>query len=76
MSLSQLYFFAHVIVISYIQIFVHFYIFFGTFNQVITEELGMNLENFEPQMFGTCKKVKAVSFDGCTLFLSSYKLNC
>jgi hypothetical protein len=27
-------------------------------------------------MFGTCKKVKAVSFDGCTLFLSSYKLNC
>ncbi|PUZ42887.1 hypothetical protein GQ55_9G618100 [Panicum hallii var. hallii] len=25
--------------------------------EVITEELGMNLENFEPQMFGTCKKV-------------------
>ncbi|KAK3148397.1 hypothetical protein QOZ80_3BG0294530 [Eleusine coracana subsp. coracana] len=25
--------------------------------QVITEELGMNLENFEPQMLGTCKKV-------------------
>lgn len=25
--------------------------------QVITEELGMNLEKFEPQMLGTCKKV-------------------
>ncbi|KAG2554856.1 hypothetical protein PVAP13_9KG583101 [Panicum virgatum] len=25
--------------------------------EVITEELGMDLENFEPQMFGTCKKV-------------------
>jgi len=25
--------------------------------QVITEELGMNLENFEPHMLGTCKKV-------------------
>jgi len=25
--------------------------------EVITEELGMNLENFDPQMFGTCKKV-------------------
>ncbi|RCV46591.1 hypothetical protein SETIT_9G543300v2 [Setaria italica] len=25
--------------------------------EVITQELGMNLENFEPQMFGTCKKV-------------------
>ncbi|XP_066388779.1 chaperonin CPN60-1, mitochondrial-like [Miscanthus floridulus] len=28
-----------------------------TGGEVITEELGMNLENFEPQMFGTCKKV-------------------
>jgi len=75
MSLSQLYFFAHVIVSIYSNLCSLLY-FFGTFNQVITEELGMNLENFEPQMFGTCKKVKAVSFDGCTLFLSSYKLNC
>ena len=25
--------------------------------QVITEELGMNLENFDPEMLGTCKKV-------------------
>uniref|UniRef100_A0A0D9Z1X7 Uncharacterized protein n=1 Tax=Oryza glumipatula TaxID=40148 RepID=A0A0D9Z1X7_9ORYZ len=28
-----------------------------TGGEVITEELGMNLENFEPQMLGTCKKV-------------------
>ncbi|KAL5217240.1 hypothetical protein ABZP36_017924 [Zizania latifolia] len=34
------------------------YIEFFTFlKQVITEELGMNLENLEPQMLGTCKKV-------------------
>jgi hypothetical protein len=25
--------------------------------QVVTEELGMNLDNVEPHMFGTCKKV-------------------
>uniref|UniRef100_A0A453IZM7 Chaperonin CPN60-2, mitochondrial n=1 Tax=Aegilops tauschii subsp. strangulata TaxID=200361 RepID=A0A453IZM7_AEGTS len=28
-----------------------------TGGEVITEELGMNLENFEPNMLGTCKKV-------------------
>jgi len=28
-----------------------------TGGEVITEELGMNLENFEPHMLGTCKKV-------------------
>ncbi|KAI4995003.1 hypothetical protein ZWY2020_034906 [Hordeum vulgare] len=28
-----------------------------TGGEVITEELGMNLENFEPSMLGTCKKV-------------------
>ncbi|WVZ55431.1 hypothetical protein U9M48_006091 [Paspalum notatum var. saurae] len=28
-----------------------------TGGEVITEELGMNLENVEPQMLGTCKKV-------------------
>nr|CAB3497105.1 unnamed protein product [Digitaria exilis] len=25
--------------------------------EVVTQELGMNIEDFEPQMFGTCKKV-------------------
>jgi hypothetical protein len=25
--------------------------------QVITEDLGMNLDKFEPSMFGSCKKV-------------------
>uniref|UniRef100_A0A452YCB6 Chaperonin CPN60-2, mitochondrial n=1 Tax=Aegilops tauschii subsp. strangulata TaxID=200361 RepID=A0A452YCB6_AEGTS len=28
-----------------------------TGGEVITEELGMNLENFDPEMLGTCKKV-------------------
>ncbi|GJN09115.1 hypothetical protein PR202_ga27091 [Eleusine coracana subsp. coracana] len=35
--------------------------------QVITEELGMNLENFEPQMLGTCKKVTVSKDDTVVL---------
>uniref|UniRef100_A0A3B6IY77 Chaperonin CPN60-2, mitochondrial n=1 Tax=Triticum aestivum TaxID=4565 RepID=A0A3B6IY77_WHEAT len=35
-----------------------------TGGEVITEELGMNLENFEPNMLGTCKKDDTVILDG------------